>query len=148
MLRVHDAPMLESDHVSSSSTGPASYRSLLETLREHARSYIAKQLLLPRQEIREIITANLRAAVWLVAGLTFVFLFLIGFVVLVIGIIALWLPLPIAALITMVVFAVIAAILFYVGYRKLVLHGPERSIRSFKETVSWVKASLLGRSES
>lgn len=36
----------------------------------------------------------------------------------------------------------------YAGYAKLELRGPERSIRSVKETITWVKASLLGRSET
>jgi hypothetical protein len=34
------------------------------------------------------------------------------------------------------------------GYKSLDIRGPERSIESFKETVSWAKARLLGRSES
>ena len=140
--------MLESDRVTTAAGGPASYRSLLGDIREKVRTYVAKQLLLPRQEIQEIIRANLRAAAWLGVAMVFVLLFLISFVVLVIAVIAVWLPLWAAALITMAIFLLLAAIVGITGYRKLELHGPERSIRSFKETVSWVRATLLGRSES
>ena len=140
--------MLESDRVTTPSGGPASYRSLLGDIREKVRVYVAKQLLLPRQEITEIIRANLRAAMWLGVALIFFFLFLVAFVVLVIGLIAIWLPLWAAALIAMGIFLVLGAIIGIVGYRKLELRGPERSIRSFKETMTWVRATLLGRSES
>ena len=139
--------MLESDDVTNGE-GPASYRSLLVELRKHVRAYIAKQLLLPRQEIRELVAANVRAVAWLGAALVFVGLFLIAFVVVVVAIIAIWVPLQLAALVAMLLFFVTTAILGYIGYRSLELRGPERSIRSVKETISWVKATLLGRSES
>lgn len=131
-----------------SGAAPGSYRSLLARLREHLRAYVAKQLLLPRQEVQELIAANLRAVGWLAAALGLVVLFLVALVVLVIALIAIILPLPLAALAAMALFALLAAIFGYTGYRKLQLRGPERSIRSFKETISWVKATLLGRSES
>ena len=43
---------------------------------------------------------------------------------------------------------VLAGASAYVGYRKLELHGPERTIRTMKEGVRWAKARLLGRSAS
>lgn len=140
--------MLESDRVTIAPGGPASYRSLLGDIRDKVRAYVAKQFLLPRQEVMEIIRANLRAAAWLGVALVFVFLFLVAFVVLVIAVIAIWLPLWAAALIAMGTFLLLAVIIGFIGYRKLELRGPERSIRSFKETMSWVRATLLGRSES
>src|SRR5919204_4058648 len=193
--------MLESDRVSTSSAGPASYRSLLGDIREKFRSYVAKQLLLPRQEIAEIIQANLKAAAWMGAGVGVLLLGAIAFVVLLITVLALlpreWLGALVLALaaglavallvagfrmgvggvlamlvagvvlvglgflaflflpqlvlsaflLTLLLFAV-AAGLAYAGYKRLVLRGPERSIRSFKETISWVRATLLGQSES
>ena len=139
--------MLESDAMSSSG-GPASYRTLLESLRARVRTYVAKQLLLPRQEISELIAANLSAVKWMLVALMFFFLFLVALVFLVIAIIAIWLPLPLAALIAMGVFLLLGALLAFVGYKKLVLKGPERTIRSFKETIAWVRTGLLGRSGS
>jgi uncharacterized membrane protein YqjE len=139
--------MLESDAVAFSD-GPASYRTLLQSLRAHVRGYVAKQLLLPRQEIQELIAANLLAARWLALAAAFLFLVLVTFVFLVVAIIAIWLPLWAAALITLGAFLVLGALCGFIGYRKLVLKGPERTIRSFKETIAWVRTGLLGRSGS
>jgi len=117
-------------------------------MREKVRTYIRKQLELPRQEIAEIIQANLNAAKWFGIALAFVFGTLIALTVLVIGIIAIWLPLWASALIVFVLFIAFAALTGYVGYKKLDLRGPTRSINSFKETVAWAKARLLGRTAS
>jgi hypothetical protein len=132
------------------------YRTLLGRIRENARAYIRKQLELPRQEIAEIVRANLRAAVWFGVAAAFALGFLVAFVVLVIALIVLALravaglddPLWAAALITMLLFAVGAGLCGYVGYRKLDLRGPTRTINSMKETIRWAKARLLGRSAS
>lgn len=124
------------------------YRTLLERLRANVRAYVRKQLELPKQEIAEIVRANLQAAKWFGIALAFVLLFLVAFTVLVIALVAIVLPLWLAALIVMLLFALAAAITGYVGYKRLALHGPERSIESFKETVQWVKARLTGRGAS
>src|SRR5256714_12805848 len=52
------------------------YRTLLGRIRGNVRTYIRKQLELPRQEIAEILEANKRAAMWLAvaAGLAFMLL--------------------------------------------------------------------------
>ena len=42
----------------------------------------------------------------------------------------------------------LAALTGYIGYKKLDLRGPTRSINSLKETMRWAKARLLGRSAS
>lgn len=124
------------------------YRTLLERLRANVRAYVRKQLELPRQEIAEILRANLNAAKWFGIALAFVILFLIAFTVLIIALIALVLPLWLSALVVVLLFAAAAAITGYVGYKRLALHGPERSIESFKETVQWVKTRLTGRGAS
>ena len=124
------------------------YRTLLGRIRDNVRLYIRRQLELPRQEIAEIIQANLNAAKWFGIALAFVFGTLIALTVLVIGIIAIWLPLWASALIVFVLFIAFAALTGYVGYKKLDLRGPTRSINSFKETVAWAKARLLGRTAS
>src|SRR5712692_483973 len=49
------------------------YRTLLGRIRENVRSYIRKQLALPRQEIAEIVRANVAAAKWFGVALTFIF---------------------------------------------------------------------------
>jgi uncharacterized membrane protein YqjE len=124
------------------------YSSLIGRIRNNVRTYIRKQIELPKQEIAEIIKANLSAAKWLGIAFAFLFLTLIAFAVFVIGLIAIWLPLWAAALAALVLFAALTALLAYGGYKRLVLRGPTRSIQSFKETVRWAKARVLGRNAS
>jgi hypothetical protein len=47
-----------------------------------------------------------------------------------------------------ILFIALAGLTGFVGYKKLDLRGPTRSIESFKETVAWAKARLLGRNAS
>jgi uncharacterized membrane protein YqjE len=124
------------------------YRTLLGRIRNNVRLYIRKQLELPRQEIAEIVRANLRAAMWFGIAFAFVLGTLIALTVLVIAVIAIWLPLWAAALIVLALFIALAALTGYIGYKKLELRGPTRSINSLKETMRWAKARLLGRSAS
>ena len=124
------------------------YRTLLGRIRNNVRLYIRKQLELPRQEIAEIVRANLRAAMWFGIAFAFVLGTLIALTVLVIAVIALWLPLWAAALVVLVLFIALAGLTGYIGYKKLDLRGPTRSINSLKETMRWAKARLLGRSAS
>src|SRR6266704_1374281 len=114
------------------------YRTLLGRIRNNVRLYIRKQLELPRQEIAEIVRANLRAAIWFGVAFAFVLGTLIALTVFVIALVALVLPL----------FVALAALTGYVGYRKLELRGPTRTINSLKETMRWAKSRLLGRSAS
>jgi uncharacterized membrane protein YqjE len=124
------------------------YRTLLGRVRDNVRLYIRKQLELPRQEIAEIVRANLRAAMWFGVALAFVLCTFIALTVLVIAVIAIWLPFPVAALITLLLFLALAGITGWVGYKKLELRGPTRTIKSLKETMRWAKSRLLGRSAS
>jgi uncharacterized membrane protein YqjE len=124
------------------------YRTLLGRIRNNVRLYIRKQLELPRQEIAEIVRANLRAAMWFGIAFAFVLGTLIALTVLVIAVIAIWLPLWAAALIVFTLFIALAALTGFIGYKKLELRGPTRSINSLKETMRWAKARLLGRSAS
>jgi uncharacterized membrane protein YqjE len=124
------------------------YRTLIGRIRDNVRTYIRKQLLLPRQEIAEIVQANLQAVKWLGIALALLLLFLVSFVFLIVAIIAIWLPLPVAALVVTLLLALATGLTGWRGYKKLELRGPTRSIDSFKETVTWAKARLLGRSES
>jgi uncharacterized membrane protein YqjE len=124
------------------------YRTLLGRIRNNVRLYIRKQLELPRQEIAEIVQANLRAAMWFGVALAFVLGTLVALTVFVIALVALVLPLWAAALVVLLVFVAVAALTGYVGYRKLELRGPTRTINSLKETMRWAKSRLLGRSAS
>lgn len=124
------------------------YRTLLGRVRGNVRLYIRKQLELPRQEIAEIVRANVRAVIWFGVALAFVFGALIALTVLVIALIALLLPWWASALIVFALFAALAALTGWTGYKKLDLRGPTRTITSVKETVRWAKARLLGRSAS
>ncbi len=124
------------------------YRTLLGRIRNNVRLYIRKQLELPRQEIAEIVRANLRAAIWFGVAFAFVLGTLIALTVFVIALVALVLPLWAAALVVLLLFVALAALTGYVGYRKLELRGPTRTINSLKETMRWAKSRLLGRSAS
>ena len=124
------------------------YRTLLGRVRGNVRLYIRKQLELPRQEIAEIVRANVRAVIWFGVALAFVFGALIALTVLVIALIALFLPWWASALIVFALFVGLAALTGWTGYKKLDLRGPTRTINSLKETMRWAKARLLGRSAS
>lgn len=124
------------------------YRTLLGRIRENVRTYIRKQLELPRQEIAEIVRANMRAAMWFGIALAFVLCTLVALTVTIIAVIAIWLPFPVAALIVLLLFLGLAALTAFVGYKKLELRGPTRTINSLKETMRWAKTRLLGRSAS
>jgi len=124
------------------------YRTLLGRIRNNVRLYIRKQLELPRQEIAEIVQANLAAVKWFGIALALVLGALVALTVFVIGLIAIWLPLWASALIVLLLFVGLAALTGWRGYKKLDLRGPTRTINSFKETVRWAKARLLGRTAS
>ena len=124
------------------------YRSLLGRIRENVRLYIRRQIDLPKQEIAEIIRANVRALIWFGIALAFLFGVLVTLTVLVIALIAIWLPLWASALIVFLLFIGAAALSGWRGYKNLELHGPTRTINSLKETVRWAKARLLGQSGS
>jgi uncharacterized membrane protein YqjE len=124
------------------------YRTLLGRIRNNVRLYIRKQLDLPRQEIAEIVQANLAAVKWFGIALALVLGALVALTVFVIGLIAIWLPLWASALIVLLLFVGLAALTGWRGYKKLELRGPTRTINSFKETVRWAKARLLGRTAS
>jgi len=124
------------------------YRTLLGRIRSNVRLYIRRQLELPRQEIAEIVRANLVAVKWFGIAFALVLMSLVALTVFLIGLIAIWLPLWASSLIVLLWLVGLAALTGYRGYKKLELRGPTRSINSFKETVRWAKARLLGRSAS
>jgi uncharacterized membrane protein YqjE len=140
----YERPMLESRPVYER----PGYSTLIGRIRNNVRTYIRKQIELPKQEIAEIVKANLNAAKWFGIALAFVFLTLISFAVFIIGLIAIWLPLWASALIALVLFGAVAALVGWGGYKRLELRGPTRSIQSIKETVRWAKARVLGRNAS
>src|SRR5438094_1542573 len=97
------------------------YRTLLGRIRQNVRTYIRKQLELPRQELAEIVRANVGAAKWFGVALAFVFAFLTALVVLVIALIALVLPLWASALVVLVLMGLGAGITGFVRYTRLAL---------------------------
>jgi hypothetical protein len=86
------------------------YRTLLGRIRENVRTYIRKQLELPRQEIAEILEANKRAAMWLGVAAGLGFMTLITLVVLLVALVAMvprnWLGILVLALSVGAAFAV------------------------------------------
>jgi ABC-type multidrug transport system fused ATPase/permease subunit len=124
------------------------YSTLIGRIRNNVRTYIRKQIELPKQEIAEIVKANLSAVKWFGIALAFVFLTLIAFAVFIIGLLAIWLPLWAASLVALALFGGLTAFFGWGGYKRLELRGPTRSIQSLKETVRWAKARVLGRNAS
>jgi ABC-type multidrug transport system fused ATPase/permease subunit len=124
------------------------YTTLIGRIRNNVRTYLRKQVELPKQEIAEILKANLNAVKWFGIAFALLFMTIIALAVFVIGLIAIWLPLWAAALIALVLFGGLTAFFGWGGYKRLELRGPTRSIQSIKETVRWAKARVLGRNAS
>jgi membrane protein YqaA with SNARE-associated domain len=124
------------------------YGTLIGRIREEVRTLIRKHIDLPKQEVAEIVQANLGAVKLFAVALVLAILFLVSSVVLLVAVVAIWLPLPLAALIVSLLLAVFGGLIAWRGYRSLDLRGPTRSIEQVKETVSWAKARLFGQSES
>src|ERR671924_2194589 len=95
------------------------YRTIFGRLRENVRTYIRRQLELPRQEIAEIVRANVGAAKWFGVAAAFALCTLVALVVLLIALLALVLPLWASALVILAVTALAAGLTGYVGYRSL-----------------------------
>jgi len=124
------------------------YTTLISRIRNNVRTYLRKQIELPKQEIAEILKANLNAVKWFGIAFALLFMTIIALAVFVIGLIAIWLPLWASALIALLLFGGLTAFFGWGGYKRLVLRGPTRSIQSIKETVRWAKARVLGRNAS
>src|SRR5256886_12306035 len=118
-------PMLESRPVYER----PGYSTLIGRIRNNVRTYIRKQIELPKQEIAEIVKANLNAVKWFGIAFGFLFLTLIAFAVFVIGLIAIWLPLWAAALVALLLFGGLAAFLGLGRFQRPELRGPHRSVQ-------------------
>ena len=128
--------------------GSLGYKTLFGRVRSNVRALVRKQLELPRQEIAEIVRANLGAAKFFGIAAGFLLLTLIALVVFLIALVAIFLPWWASALIVLVLCGLLTGLFGYLGYKRVELRGPTRSINSLKETVQWAKARLLGRSAS
>jgi len=96
------------------------YRTLLGRIRGNIRTYIRKQLELPRQEIAELLAANARAAIWLGIAAGLAFTTLITVVVLIVALVALvprdWLGILVLGL---SIGAAVAALVLAIRGRKI-----------------------------
>src|SRR5256885_4108569 len=119
------------------------YRTLIGRLRDNVRTYIRKQLELPRQEIAEIVRANLGAAKWFGVAFAFALAFLIALVVLIIALVALVLPLWASALVIAAVMAVGAGVPRDVGYKRPQPPRPPPPLQTAEETVPRGETRLL-----
>lgn len=128
--------------------GSPGYKTLLGRVRSNVRALIRRQLELPKQEIAEILRANLNAAKFFGIAAAFALLAMIALVVFLVALVAILLPWWLSALLVLLLCGALAALFGYLGYKRLELRGPTRSINSLKETVQWAKARLLGRSAS
>jgi ABC-type multidrug transport system fused ATPase/permease subunit len=105
------------------------YTTLIGRIRENVRRYIRKQVELPKQEIAEILKANLNAVKWFGIAFALLFMTIIALAVFVIGLIAIWLPLWASALVALLLFGGLTAFFGWGGYKRLELRGPTRSNR-------------------
>lgn len=136
--------------------GRAGYSTLIGRIRENVRTLIRKQIELPKQEIAEIVQANLGAVKLFAIALAIALMVLVALVFFVVALVAwllsIWLPyaaaLALSTFLVLLLFGALAAFLGWRGYRSLDIRGPTRSIEQVKETVAWAKARLLGQSES
>src|SRR5438477_12774924 len=135
-----EQPMLESPPVYER----PGYTTLIGRIRNNVRTYLRKQIELPKQELAEILKANLNAVKWFGIAFALLFMTIIALAVFVIGLIAIWLPLWASALIALLLFGGLTAFFGWGGYKRLELRGPTRSIQSIKETVRRAEARVLG----
>lgn len=92
-----------------------------------------------RQETAENLGEVKRAAVLFGIAAAFALLTLIALVSFIIALIAILLPLWLSALIVLIVFALITALLAWQGIRHVRNPAPQRSIESVKEDIAWAK---------
>lgn len=92
-----------------------------------------------RAEIGENVGELKRAAVLFGLAAAFGLLALVALVSFVILLIAIWLPPWLAALIVLVIFVLMTALLAWQGSRHVHNPTPQRSIESVKEDIAWAK---------
>ena len=95
-----------------------------------------------RQEVGERIGATTRGMILFGVAAVFAVLALIAIVVLVISLLALLLPLWLAALITLVIFVLLAVVFALLGKSQVRSPVPEETIASVKEDVEWARRLL------
>lgn len=95
-----------------------------------------------RQEVGERVGATTRGMILFGVAAVFAILALIAIVVLVISLLALLVPLWLAALITLVIFVLLAVVFALLGKSKVRSPVPEETIASVKEDVEWARRLL------
>lgn len=106
---------------------------------------VEKQVDLAKQEARETVQSGINIAKMFGPAAAFALLFVMAFVNLLIAVVSIWLPLWLSALIFTVIFLLIAAILGYIGYRRLMkaLENPMgNTLESVQEDVEWARRQL------
>jgi hypothetical protein len=120
---------------------PRSTTEVLTSLVANVQALVKKEIELAKLEITEIITAR-AIAVGMFVGAAVLGLFILGFVG-VTGAKALSLVLPewAAWLIVTGLYTLVAAVLAFIGVRKLQTppNKPERTMQTYEETVEWAK---------
>jgi uncharacterized membrane protein YqjE len=117
---------------------------LARRLADTTSELVHKQIELAKQEAREDLRQNLRAAIILGVGavlLLFAIICLLGALVAGTSAATGW-PLWVCALLWFVIFAVIGAVLLFVGKQTLQLRPLGRTRAEAKENVEWVKQRL------
>lgn len=106
---------------------------------------VEKQIDLAKQEARETVQSGINIAKMFGPAAAFALLFVMALVNLLIAVVAIWLPLWLSALIFTVIFLIIAAVLGYIGYKRLMkaLENPMgNTIESLQEDVEWAQRQV------
>ena len=130
------------DSTGTTSTNGNGRRGLIDLARvavEDSVRLVQQEIQLAKIEIREMLSSNIKAAIFLGAAGLCALLFLVMLLVT----IALWIPNhALAALVETVVFLVLAAILGLVGKNMLKLGAPPKTMTTLKEDAEWAKQVL------
>jgi len=117
---------------------------LARRLADTTSELVHKQIELAKQEAREDLRQNVRAAIFLAVGvvlLLFAVICLLGALVAGTSALTRW-PLWLCALLWFVIFAVAGVVLLLVGKQRLELRPLGRTRAEVKENVEWVKQRL------
>lgn len=100
---------------------------------------VQQEIQLAKIELREMLTSNIRGAIFLAAAGLFGLLFIVMLLVALVE----WIPNhTLAALVTAAVFLVVTAILVFSGIKSLKIGAPPKTMTTLKEDAEWARQVL------
>ena len=119
---------------------PGGISDSISELVEDVQRLVELEIELAQQEIKALVRRNLIAVGLIAAGLLGALFFLIFAQVTLVE--AVPLPRWLNALILTVLWLVATVILVYVGYKRIKIAPPEKTIQSIKDDIEWVKTQI------